>query len=132
MSWNPSLDPVCPDAVAVEAIETLIVPRARDIGDFEVCRALPAPKRQMVGPFIFFDQMGPAEFVSGRGVDVRRIPILALRPSPTSSAASSSTAIAWARTRSSSRAPSTGWWRGAGSLTPSERDSPSRHRLHRE
>ncbi len=78
MSWNPSLDPVCPDAVAVEAIETLIVPRARDIGDFEVCRALPAPKRQMVGPFIFFDQMGPAEFVSGRGVDVRPHPHIGL------------------------------------------------------
>ena len=65
MRWNPSLDPVCPDAVAVDSIETSIVPRARDIGDFEVRRALPAPKRQMVGPFIFFDQMGPAEFVSG-------------------------------------------------------------------
>jgi len=41
MCWNPSLDPVCPDAVAVGAIETLIVPRARDIGGFEVRRALP-------------------------------------------------------------------------------------------
>ena len=78
MSWNPSLDPVCPDAVAVEAIETLIVPRSRDIGGFEVRRALPAPKRQMVGPFIFFDQMGPAEFVSGRGVDVRPHPHIGL------------------------------------------------------
>ena len=40
MSWNPSLDPVCPDAVAVEAIETLIVPRARDIGGFmTICGA---------------------------------------------------------------------------------------------
>ncbi len=78
MSWNPSLEPVCPDAVAVEAIETLIVPRARDIGDFEVRRALPAPKRQMVGPFIFFDQMGPAQFVSGRGIDVRPHPHIGL------------------------------------------------------
>ena len=78
MSWNPSLDPVCPDAVAVEAIETLIVPRARDIGGFEVRRALPAPKRQMVGPFIFFDQMGPAEFISGQGVDVRPHPHIGL------------------------------------------------------
>ena len=78
MSWNPSLDPVCPDADAVEAIETLIVPRARDIGGFEVRRALPAPKRQMVGPFIFFDQMGPAEFISGQGVDVRPHPHIGL------------------------------------------------------
>ncbi len=45
MSWNPSLEPGCPDAAGVDAIETLIVPRARDIGDFEVRRALPAPKR---------------------------------------------------------------------------------------
>ena len=58
LSWNPSLDPLCPDAVAVNSIEMLIVPRARDIGDFEVRRALPAPKRQMVGPFIFFDPDG--------------------------------------------------------------------------
>jgi Pirin len=78
MSWNPSLDPVCPAAVAVEAIETLIVPRARDIGGFEVRRALPAPKRQMVGPFIFFDQAGPAQFVSGQGVDVRPHPHIGL------------------------------------------------------
>src|SRR5271165_2205634 len=78
LSWNPSLDPVCPDAVAVDSIEMLIVPRARDIGDFEVRRALPAPKRQMVGPFIFFDQMGPAEFLSGRGVDVRPHPHIGL------------------------------------------------------
>jgi hypothetical protein len=35
MSWNPSLDPVCPDAVAVEAIETLIVPRAPGIPSSE-------------------------------------------------------------------------------------------------
>jgi redox-sensitive bicupin YhaK (pirin superfamily) len=78
MSWNPSLDPVCPDAVAAEAIETLIVPRARDIGDFEVRRALPAPRRQMVGPFIFFDQMGPAELITGQGVDVRPHPHIGL------------------------------------------------------
>lgn len=78
MSWNPSLEPGCPDAVGIDAIETLIVPRARDLGDFEVRRALPAPKRQMVGPFIFFDQAGPAEFVTGKGVDVRPHPHIGL------------------------------------------------------
>jgi hypothetical protein len=75
---NPSLDPVCPDAATVKAIETLIVPRARDIGSFEVRRALPSPRRKMVGPFIFFDQAGPAEFVSGQGVDVRPHPHIGL------------------------------------------------------
>lgn len=78
MSWNPSLEPGCPDAVGVDAIETLIIPRARDLGGFEVRRALPAPKRQMVGPFVFFDQAGPAEFVTGKGVDVRPHPHIGL------------------------------------------------------
>ena len=78
MSWNPSLDPGCPDDIGLDAIETLIVPRARDIGGFEVRRALPAPKRQMVGPFIFFDQAGPAEFLTGQGVDVRPHPHIGL------------------------------------------------------
>lgn len=78
MSWNPALEPGCPDRVGADAIETLIVPRARDLGGFEVRRALPAPKRQMVGPFIFFDQAGPAEFVTGRGVDVRPHPHIGL------------------------------------------------------
>jgi redox-sensitive bicupin YhaK (pirin superfamily) len=78
MSWNPALEPGCPDAIAADTIETLIVPRARDIGGFEVRRALPAPKRQMVGPFIFFDQAGPAEFLTGQGVDVRPHPHIGL------------------------------------------------------
>jgi len=78
MSWNPALDPDCPKGDAVDAIETVIVPRARDLGGFEVRRALPAPKRQMVGPFIFFDQMGPAEFVTGKGIDVRPHPHIGL------------------------------------------------------
>ncbi len=78
LSWNPAIEPGCPDAVGADAIETLIVPRSRDIGGFEVRRALPAPKRRLVGPFIFFDQMGPAEFIAGRGVDVRPHPHIGL------------------------------------------------------
>jgi len=77
MSWNPTHTPDCP-GVESSAIETLIIPRARDIGRFEVRRALPSPKRQMVGPFIFFDQMGPAEFVSDAGIDVRPHPHIGL------------------------------------------------------
>lgn len=57
MSWNPTLEPNCPEAGKLDDIETLIVPRARDLGGFEVRRALPAPKRQMVGPFIFLQHM---------------------------------------------------------------------------
>jgi hypothetical protein len=78
MSWNPSLDPALPEGAAIDAIETVIVPRARDLGGFEVRRALPAPKRQMVGPFIFFDEMGPAEILTGAGLDVRPHPHIGL------------------------------------------------------
>lgn len=78
MSWNPVLDPSIPIGDAVDAIETVIVPRARDLGGFEVRRALPSAQRQMVGPFIFFDQMGPAEFLTGKGIDVRPHPHIGL------------------------------------------------------
>ena len=78
MSWNPALDPHIPLGDAVDAIETVIVPRARDLGGFEVRRALPSAARQMVGPFIFFDQMGPAEFLTGQGIDVRPHPHIGL------------------------------------------------------
>ena len=46
MSWNPALAPHMPDPTNPDAIETLIIPRARDLGGFEVRRALPAPKGQ--------------------------------------------------------------------------------------
>lgn len=55
-------------------LEAVITPRSRDLGGFEVRRALPSPRRQMVGPFIFFDQMGPAIFTPGQGIDVRPHP----------------------------------------------------------
>jgi redox-sensitive bicupin YhaK (pirin superfamily) len=64
--------------LACDAIETVIIPRARDLGGFEVRRALPSAKRQMVGPFIFFDQMGPSEFLLGTGLDVRPHPHIGL------------------------------------------------------
>lgn len=75
MSWNPTQSH---DGTALGAVETLIIPRARDLGGFEVRRALPAPARQMVGPFIFFDQIGPAEFLTGGGIDVRPHPHIGL------------------------------------------------------
>ncbi|KUP92780.1 pirin family protein [Tritonibacter horizontis] len=78
MSWNPTLDRHAPGPGDIDSIETVIVPRARDIGGFEVRRALPAPRRQMVGPFIFFDQIGPAEFITGAGIDVRPHPHIGL------------------------------------------------------
>ena len=78
MSWNPILDPTIPMGDEVDSIAAVIVPRARDLGGFEVRRALPSVARQMVGPFIFFDQMGPAEFLTGQGIDVRPHPHIGL------------------------------------------------------
>jgi len=78
MSWNPVIDPDCPSGDNRNPVETTIIPRARDLGGFEVRRALPSPRRQMVGPFIFFDQAGPAEFVTGQGIDVRPHPHIGL------------------------------------------------------
>jgi hypothetical protein len=78
MSWHPDQDPQPGDAFSCDAIEQVIVPRARDLGGFEVRRALPAAGKQMIGPFIFFDQMGPAEFLIGQGIDVRPHPHIGL------------------------------------------------------
>ncbi len=78
MSWLPSEDPKLGDAASCDALEQVIVPRVRDLGGFEVRRALPAAAKQMVGPFIFFDQMGPAEFLIGNGIDVRPHPHIGL------------------------------------------------------
>jgi redox-sensitive bicupin YhaK (pirin superfamily) len=78
MSSLPHEDPIPGDARACAAIEQLIVPRARDIGGFEVRRALPSVGKKMVGPFVFFDQMGPSEFLLGQGLDVRPHPHIGL------------------------------------------------------
>jgi len=78
MSWQAADDPQPGDKLACDAIEIVIVPRAGDLGGFEVRRALPSARRQMVGPFIFWDQMGPAEFLLGQGMDVRPHPHIGL------------------------------------------------------
>lgn len=78
MSWQPATDPIFGDKRTCDALELVIVPRLRDLGGFEVRRALPHGKRQMVGPFIFFDQMGPVQLVAGQGMDVRPHPHIGL------------------------------------------------------
>ena len=78
MSWMPSNDPILGERRSCEALERGIVPRARDLGGFAVRRALPHGKRQMVGPFIFFDAMGPVVFPIGQGMDVRPHPHIGL------------------------------------------------------
>lgn len=78
MSYQPAVDPVAGDPYSCSAVETVIVPRASDIGGFEVRRALPSRGKKMIGPFVFFDQMGPAEFLLGNGLDVRPHPHIGL------------------------------------------------------
>src|SRR6476661_6664067 len=78
MSFFPGKDPPLGDAHAADAIDLVLVPRSVDVGHFAVRRALPHARRRMVGPFIFFDHFGPAEFHSGQGLDVRPHPHIGL------------------------------------------------------
>lgn len=61
-----------------DTIDLLINPRDRDLGGFSVRRVLPHGQRRTVGPFIFFDHMGPATFSPGEGIDVRPHPHIGL------------------------------------------------------
>ena len=60
-------------------VRLVLTPPRRDLGEgFTVRRALPSPGQRMVGPFVFFDEMGPAEFAPGHGLDVRPHPHIGL------------------------------------------------------
>ena len=74
MSVRPSLDPVCSSTASEAAIANVIDGRPRDLGGFSVRRVLPSAARRTVGPFTFFDHMGPAAFAPGQGIDVRPHP----------------------------------------------------------
>jgi redox-sensitive bicupin YhaK (pirin superfamily) len=74
MSVLPHTEPGCSE-VRNPTIELVIEARARELGDgFTVRRLLPSTSRQMVGPFIFFDHMGPVGLDPGHGLDVRPHP----------------------------------------------------------
>ena len=60
------------------AVELLLTASPHDIGAFEVRRALPKRERRHVGPFVFFDHMGPAKLAPGTGMDVRPHPHIGL------------------------------------------------------
>jgi len=63
----------------IDAVDMIVLPPVRDLGDgFQVRRALPSAHRRMVGPFIFFDQMGPITLSAGDGLDVRPHPHIGL------------------------------------------------------
>lgn len=72
MSYYKVKDSMCTAHEGV--IELVIEPKLADLGEFSVRRALPASQRRKVGPFVFFDHMGPAEFPPGKGIAVRPHP----------------------------------------------------------
>jgi hypothetical protein len=59
-------------------VELTIDARVRSLGEFDVRRVLPAAKRRNIGPFVFFDHMGPAAFPPGKGIAVRPHPHIGL------------------------------------------------------
>lgn len=78
VSFFPGHDPVPGDIQSIDAIETQIIPRTSDVGGLQVRRALPTAKRRLVGPFIFFDRMGPAILRGGEALDVAPHPHIGL------------------------------------------------------
>ncbi|WP_425506461.1 pirin family protein [Sphingomonas xinjiangensis] len=60
------------------SVEQVVLPSVRDLGDFDVRRALPTAQRRMVGPFVFFDAFGPVVIRPGEGVDTRPHPHIGL------------------------------------------------------
>ena len=78
MRTLPIPDPAFGDTRAADLIETIIVPRTRDLGGFSVGRVLPSAHRQMVGPFILLDQAGPADILLTEDFDVRPHPHIGL------------------------------------------------------
>ena len=78
MSVRPAIEPDCSTESNAKVVETTIDSRPRDIGGFGVRRLLPSVARRLVGPFIFFDHMGPADLAPGKGMDVRPHPHIGL------------------------------------------------------
>lgn len=65
-------------APALNHLAHVITPRSRDIGSLIVRRVLPNPQQRSVGPFVFFDEMGPAVYAPNDGVQVRPHPHIGL------------------------------------------------------
>lgn len=76
MSKLEANEPTC--ARRGEVIDVLVKGNGKDLGGFCVRRVLPAPLVRRVGPFVFFDEMGPADFPSGQGINVRPHPHIGL------------------------------------------------------
>ncbi|HVC21347.1 MAG TPA: pirin family protein [Vicinamibacterales bacterium] len=78
MSILPDHDPTAIADAESPSVDTVIVPRTRDIGGFAVSRVLPSARRRMVGPFVFFDRFGPVELIDGRSLEIPAHPHIGL------------------------------------------------------
>jgi redox-sensitive bicupin YhaK (pirin superfamily) len=78
MSYFKTKNPICDSKKCPEQISIEIIPRSVDLGGFQVGRVLPSKDKRTVGPFIFWDKMGPGEFIKGKGLDVRPHPHIGL------------------------------------------------------
>jgi redox-sensitive bicupin YhaK (pirin superfamily) len=76
VSYQTAAEPTCTSVPGT--VKLVIEAKAKDLGGFSVRRVLPSPQQRMVGPFIFFDHMGPAEFPPGQGIQVRPHPHIGL------------------------------------------------------
>ena len=108
MSWQPTTDPDCIVESTDSPIDTVIVPRRRDVGGFDVMRALPSAERSAVGPFVFFDQFGPLQLIQGKSLECVLTRISVWQQSPTCLPARSCTAIISGQCSQSSRVKSIG------------------------
>ena len=77
MSWLTEATPTASPGPC-NPVDLVVEPGVKDLGGFRVRRALPTANRRMVGPFIFFDHMGPVQFAPGDGIDVRPHPHIGL------------------------------------------------------
>ena len=78
MSYIKTQSPICQRINCPEDIDIEIIPRSVELGGFQVGRVLPSKDKRTVGPFIFWDQAGPGEFLRGNGLDVRPHPHICL------------------------------------------------------
>lgn len=78
MTFQRDETPTCAKVEGCDAVEFVITPKTKDLGGFDVRRVLPALEKRSVGPFVFFDQMGPAVFPAGEGISVRPHPHIGL------------------------------------------------------
>lgn len=78
MSYFKTQEPTCESKHCPQKISLEIIPRSVDLGGFHVGRVLPSKEKRTVGPFVFWDQAGPGEFLTGAGLDVRPHPHICL------------------------------------------------------